>query len=99
MADTAARERRRWADIVVILTNLMLVGLAAWNAPASSGAGRALLVLAALLLLVFGSDAFREQAVAVWVTILLPALLLLGSAPFFGPMPRHAAGVGSGTDA
>jgi hypothetical protein len=123
MSDTPARERRRWADIVVMLTGLTLIGLAAWNAPASSGArpdetaslgsmylaygvggalaivalfvahrsrmiGRVLLVAAAFVLLGFGFDAFREQVPAVWLTVLLPALLLLGASPFFGPMPR-----------
>jgi cytochrome bd-type quinol oxidase subunit 2 len=122
MSDTPARERRRWADIVVIATGLMLVGFAAWNAPASTGApdetaslpslftayaaggalaivalfvahrsrtgGRVLIVAAALLLLVFGFDAFRERAAAAWLTVLVPAVLLLGAVPFFGPMPR-----------
>jgi peptidoglycan/LPS O-acetylase OafA/YrhL len=123
MRDTPARERRRWADIVVIVTGLLLVGLAAWNAPASAGnrpdetaslpsmyvtygiggglalmalfvahrwrvAGQILLVAAALVLLGFGFDAFREGTAAPWLTILLPALLLLGASPFFGPMPR-----------
>ena len=123
MRETPARTRRRWADIVVILTGLALVGLAAWNAPASGGGrpheaeslasmyvayaiggglaltalfvahrwrtvGRVLLVAAALLLLGFGFDAFRAQVWPVWITVLLPALLLLGATPFFGPMPR-----------
>ena len=125
MNESAGRTRRRWADIVVIVTGLVLVGLAAWNAPASTGrpeethslgsmyvaygvggglgllalfiahrsriVGRLLLVAAALLLLGFGLDAFRQPAGAVWLTALLPALLLLGATPFFGPMPRAAS--------
>jgi hypothetical protein len=122
MQESGEQVRRRWADVVVMLTGLMLVGLAAWNAPASSGRpdetaslgsmyvayaiggglaiaalflvhrsrmiGRLLLVAAGLVVLGFGLDGFREGAGAVWLTVLLPALLLLGAAPFFGPMPR-----------
>jgi hypothetical protein len=118
----AARDRRRWADVVVILTGLLLVGLAAFNAPASTGRpdqaaslpsmyvayglggglalvaffvaqrwpllGKLMLVAGALVLLGFGFAAFRAGAAAGWLTILLPALALLGSAPFFGRMPR-----------
>lgn len=115
--------RRWWADVVVILVGLMLVGLAAWNAPVSSGtrpdeaasmpsiyvayavggglaiaalfvahkwrmAGRALLVLAALVLLGYGIAGYRDAAEALWPTVLLPGILLLGASPFFGPMPR-----------
>jgi peptidoglycan/LPS O-acetylase OafA/YrhL len=38
MQESAAGQRRRWADIVVILVGLSLVGLSAWNAPVSAGA-------------------------------------------------------------
>jgi peptidoglycan/LPS O-acetylase OafA/YrhL len=125
MSESLARERRRWADIVVIVTGLALVGLAAWNGPASSEApdartaslpsmyaaygvggglalaavlvvhrwrtaGRMLLIVAALTLLGFGLDAFQREGGGVWLTILVPALLLLVASPFFGPMPRAA---------
>jgi hypothetical protein len=120
MPETPPRERRRLADIVVIATGLLLVGLAAWNAPASprpdivslqwmyaayglGGAlalialfvahrsrtvGRILLVAAALVLLGFGVSNFRQASGTMWLTIVLPAILLLGAAPFFGAMPR-----------
>ena len=126
MSETPRQRRRLAADTVVIFTGLLLLGLAAWNAPASSGrtpdetaslpsmymayavggalalvslfvahrsrtAGRLLLVLAALLLLGFGFDAFRAGAAAVWLTVLVPALQMLGATPFFGPMPRANA--------
>jgi hypothetical protein len=37
MPERPARERRHWDDVVVIATGLLLIGLAAWNAAASSG--------------------------------------------------------------
>ena len=122
MPDTPERDRRRWADVIVIATGLLLVGLAAWNAPASSSprqsiaslgsmyvaygvggvltlvalfvahrsatAGRVLLGAAALLVLGFGLAAFREPTAALWLTIVVPAALLLAATPFFGPLPR-----------
>jgi peptidoglycan/LPS O-acetylase OafA/YrhL len=122
MQESAAGQRRRWADIVVILVGLALVGLAAWNAPISAGAepdetrsipsiymayavggglalaavfavhrwkgvGRLLLLAAALVLLGYGVAGY-QQGEALWLTVVLPGLLLLGAAPFFGPMPR-----------
>ena len=123
MNESPERTRRRWADVVVMLSALLLVGLAAWNAPASSGSspdetfslgsmyvaygvggglalaavflvhrwrtvGRVVLVAAALIVLGFGFHAYRGGAGAVWLTVLLPGLLMLAAAPFFGPMPR-----------
>jgi hypothetical protein len=35
MQESATRARRHWADIIVILMGLLLMGLAAWNGPAS----------------------------------------------------------------
>jgi hypothetical protein len=122
MPETAERERRHWADIVVIVTGLLLVGLAAWNGPASSGpradvvslawmyvaygiggglallalfvahhsrtGGRILLGAAALVVLGFGLNAFRQSSPALWLTVVVPGLLLLGATPFMGRMPR-----------
>jgi uncharacterized membrane protein YidH (DUF202 family) len=122
MPETPPRERRRLADIVVIGTGLLLVAMAAWNAPASASArnevasfqwlyaayglggvlalaalfvahrsrtlGRILLVAAALVVLGFGLNTFRQASTTVWLTVVLPALLLLGATPFFGAMPR-----------
>ena len=36
MADTPARDRRRWADVALILTGLGLFGLAVWFPPFST---------------------------------------------------------------
>jgi peptidoglycan/LPS O-acetylase OafA/YrhL len=118
--------RRRWADIVVILVGLLLLGLAAWNAPVSSGTrpdeaeslpsiyvayavggglalaalfvahrwrmvGRVLLVIAALVLLGYGIAGYQAPAEALWLTVVLPGILLLAASPFFGPMPRAPA--------
>lgn len=126
MQETPARRRRLWADIVVILVGLLLVGLAAWNAPVSSGTrpdeaaslpslyvayavggglalaalfiahrsrmiGRVLLVVSALVLLGYGIAGYRDPAEALWLTVLVPGLLLLGATPFFGPVPRAGA--------
>lgn len=123
MQESAAGQRRRWADIVVILVGLSLVGLAAWNAPVSAGAGpdearsmpsiymayavggglalaavfavhrwrgvgRLLLLAAAVVLLGYGVAGYRQGAEVLWLTVVLPGVLLLSAAPFFGPMPR-----------
>jgi peptidoglycan/LPS O-acetylase OafA/YrhL len=121
--ESATGQRRRWADIVVILVGLSLVGLAAWNAPVSAGAGpdearsmpsiymayavggglalaavfavhrwrgvgRILLLAAAVVLLGYGVAGYRQVAEALWLTVVLPGVLLLAAAPFFGRMPR-----------
>lgn len=122
MPETTAMKRRRWADIVVIATALLLVGLAAWTGPASSGpradvaslgwmyvaygvggalalvalfvahrsrtGGRLLLGAAALVVLGFGLNAFRRPSAALWLTIVVPGLVLLAATPFLGRMPR-----------
>jgi hypothetical protein len=120
MPETPPRKRRQLADIVVIAIGLLLVGLAAWNAVASSDpalvslqwmyaayglggflalvalfvahrsrtVGRVVLVAAALVLLGFGLGNFRQATGTMWLTIVLPAIVLLGAAPFFGAMPR-----------
>jgi cytochrome bd-type quinol oxidase subunit 2 len=122
MDETPARRRRHWADIVVIVVGLLLVGLAAWNAPVSSGmrpdeaeslpavyaayaiagglalaslfiaqrssaAGKVVLLVAALVLIGYGVAGYRPSE-ALWLTVLLPGLALLGALPFFGRMPR-----------
>jgi hypothetical protein len=47
----------------------------------------------AVAVLVYGLfTGFRELGVAAWLTVILPALLLLVAIPFFGPMPRSAEG-------
>jgi peptidoglycan/LPS O-acetylase OafA/YrhL len=121
--ESAGRQRRRWANVIVILVGLLLVGLTAFGVPVrprtptgeihslrslylaygisgalalialfvayrSRGLARAMLVGAAAVLMVFGFDAFREPIPGLWLTIVVPSLLLLGAAPFFGPMPR-----------
>ncbi len=126
MQESPVRQRRRWADVIVILVGLFLVGLAAWNAPVSSGTrpdeaeslpsiymayavggglalaalfvahrwklvGRAMVVLAGLVLLGYGIAGYRAPAEALWFTVLIPGLLLLCASPFFGPMPRAPA--------
>jgi hypothetical protein len=123
MQETPERRRRLGADVVVILVGLLLVGLAAWNAPVSSGTrpdeaasmpslyvayaiggglalaalfiahrsrmiGRVVLVVSALVLLGYGIAGYRDAAEALWLTVLVPGLLLLGATPFFGPVPR-----------
>ena len=52
------------------------------------GVGRLLLLAAALVLLGYGVAGYQQGAEALWLTVVLPGLLLLGAAPFFGPMPR-----------
>ena len=50
-----------------------------------------LLLVAAVLVLVVGLfTGFRQLGPAAWVTIIIPAIVLLVAVPFFGPMPRAA---------
>jgi hypothetical protein len=47
------------------------------------------LLIAAVLVLVFGLfTGFRELGPAAWLTVIIPAIVLLVATPFFGPMPR-----------
>jgi hypothetical protein len=41
-----------------------------------------------MVLLGYGVAGYRQVAEALWLTVVLPGVLLLGAAPFFGPMPR-----------
>jgi hypothetical protein len=41
-----------------------------------------------LLVLGYGLAAFRGAPGQLWATVLIPGILLLVAAPFFGPMPR-----------
>lgn len=132
-------KRRRWADLVVILTSVYVILLAVWAPPgmgpaeaaadvsnfgqwwwvtAISGAlgigsvflanrsrvlGRIAVIAAGIILLtgLFAFDPINWMAVR---TIIIPAILLLGAAPFVGPMPspeqegkrRRALGSGHG---
>jgi len=52
-----------------------------------------LLLVAAVVVLVVGLfTGFRELGMAAWLTVIIPALVLLIATPFFGPMPRAAEG-------
>ena len=51
------------------------------------------LLFAAVGVLAYGlATMFRDLGAAAVLTVLVPGLLLLLAAPFFGPMPRAAAG-------
>jgi peptidoglycan/LPS O-acetylase OafA/YrhL len=126
MQNIASRNRRRWADVAVILCGLGLFGLAIWFPPFSTttGAGETnppaawpiygsaggltlvalflgqrwqwrtvarILLVAAVAILAYGLlTRFRELGPAAWTTAIIPGVLLLIAAPFFGPMPRAA---------
>jgi hypothetical protein len=50
-----------------------------------------LLLIAAVIVLAVGLfTGFRELGPAAWLTVIVPALVLLVATPFFGPMPRAA---------
>jgi len=50
-----------------------------------------LLLIAAVVVLVAGLfTGFRELGPAAWLTIIVPAIVLVIAVPFFGPMPRAA---------
>jgi hypothetical protein len=49
------------------------------------------MLVAAVGVLVYGLlTGFRELGIAAWLTVIVPAILLLVATPFFGPMPRAA---------
>ncbi|MDF3052295.1 MAG: hypothetical protein K0S19_400 [Geminicoccaceae bacterium] len=123
MGETPARDRRRWADVALILTGLSLFGLAVWFPPFSTtdeahvavslwpyyalAGGLVLLGLilgqrwdylrfarillfASLGVLVVALFQVRAVGMVAWLTLIIPALILLVTTPFFGPMPRAA---------
>jgi peptidoglycan/LPS O-acetylase OafA/YrhL len=49
------------------------------------------LLLAACAVLVLGAVSYRAPSLQFWLTIVLPALALLVTVPFVGPMPRAAS--------
>jgi hypothetical protein len=49
---------------------------------------RLLLIAAVVVLAVGFFTGFRELGMTAWLTIIIPAIVLLIAAPFFGPMPR-----------
>ena len=50
-----------------------------------------LLLIAAVIVLAVGLfTGFRELGPVAWLTVIIPALVLLIATPFFGPMPRAA---------
>jgi hypothetical protein len=53
---------------------------------------RLLLVVAALILIVALFTGFRSLGPAAWLTVIIPAVVLLVATPFFGPMPRAVEG-------
>jgi hypothetical protein len=55
---------------------------------------RVLLVAAAVVLVVGLFTGFRQLGPAAWLTVIIPAMVLLVATPFFGPMPRAAESPG-----
>jgi hypothetical protein len=55
---------------------------------------RVLLVAAVIVLAVGLFTGFRELGPVAWLTVIIPALVLLIAIPFFGPMPRAATSPG-----
>jgi hypothetical protein len=51
---------------------------------------RSLLVAAAIVLVVGLFTGFQALGFVAWVSVIIPALVLLIATPFFGPMPREA---------
>jgi hypothetical protein len=50
-----------------------------------------LLLIAAVIVLAAGLfTGFRQLGMIAWLTIIIPAIVLLIATPFFGPMPRAA---------
>ena len=119
------RDRRRWADVAVIIIGLGLFGLAVWYPPfaTTSEAPQAislwpvyaaaggltlvglfvgqrwewrqvarLLLIVAVAILVVGLIRVRGSGTVAWVTLAVPAIVLLLATPYFGPMPRAAEG-------
>jgi hypothetical protein len=50
-----------------------------------------LLLIAAVVVLAVGLfTGFRDLGLTAWLTVIIPAIVLLVAIPFFGPMPRAA---------
>jgi hypothetical protein len=49
---------------------------------------RILLIAAVAVLVVGFFTGFRELGLTAWLTVIIPAIVLLVATPFFGPMPR-----------
>jgi hypothetical protein len=49
---------------------------------------RLLLITAVIVLVVGLFTSFRELGPVAWLTVIVPAIVLLIATPFFGPMPR-----------
>jgi hypothetical protein len=50
-----------------------------------------LLLIAAVVVLAIGLfTGFRDLGLTAWLTVIIPAIVLLVAIPFFGPMPRAA---------
>jgi hypothetical protein len=58
----------------------------------SRAIGRVLLAGAIVVVLALGLGAYREQSTGFWVTVVIPAVLLVAALPFLGPLPRQASG-------
>jgi hypothetical protein len=87
MPDTPERDRRRWAGRHSH-RHWAATLVALFMAHRSATAGRLLLGAAALVMLGFGLDGFREPTAALWVTVVISVALLFAATPFFGPLPR-----------
>ena len=50
------------------------------------------MLVGAVIVLVIGLfTAFRGLGPVAWITVIIPGIVLLVAAPFFGPMPRAVA--------
>jgi O-antigen/teichoic acid export membrane protein len=76
--------------IYAIAGGLTLLGLFAGQRWRLRTLARVLLIAAVVVLAVGLFTGFRELGPAAWLTVIIPGIVLLVAAPFFGPMPRAA---------
>lgn len=67
---------------------LTLIALFAGQRWQWRGFARLLLIAAVAVLIVGFFTGFRKLGLTAWLTVIIPALVLLVATPFFGPMPR-----------
>ena len=76
--------------IYALAGGLTLIALLAGQRWEWRNFARLLLIAAVVVLAVGLFTGFRELGLTAWLTVIMPAIVLLIAIPFFGPMPRAA---------
>jgi len=76
--------------IYAVSGGLTLIALLAGQRWEWRNFARLLLIAAVVVLAVGLFTGFRDLGLTAWLTVIIPAIVLLVAIPFFGPMPRAA---------